>query len=58
MLDDLEVETLLKIVLVLVIVWIAVDVVSELVFELLGPFRPLIGLLIVALVVLWLIDEI
>lgn len=56
MLDDLEVETLLKIVLVLVIVWIAVDIVSDLVFGLLGQFQPLIGVIIIALVVLWLLD--
>lgn len=56
MLDDVDVETLLKIVLVLVIVWIVLDIVSELVFELLGPFRPLVGLLIVALVVVWWLD--
>ncbi|SFR86301.1 hypothetical protein SAMN05216559_0202 [Halomicrobium zhouii] len=56
MLDDVPVETLLKVVLVLVIVWIALDIVSELVFELLGPFRPLVGLLIIALVVVWWLD--
>lgn len=56
MLDDVDVETLLKIVLVLVIVWIVLDIVSELVFELVGPFRPLVGLLIVALVVVWWLD--
>lgn len=56
MLDNLDVETLLKLVLVLVIVWIAVDIVSELLFELLGPFRPLVGLLIIALIVVWWLD--
>ncbi len=56
MLDNLDVETLLKLVLVLVVVWIALDIVSELVFDLLGPFRPLVGLVIVALIVVWWLD--
>lgn len=52
-LDNLDVETLLKVVLLLVIVWIAVDIVSELLFDLLGPFRPLVGLVIIALIAVW-----
>jgi hypothetical protein len=55
-LDNLHVETLLKLVLVLVVVWIAIDIVSELVFDLLGPFRPLVGLVIVALIIVWWLD--
>lgn len=54
----LEAEDLLKIILVLVIVWIVVEIVDQVVTTLLGPFRPLLGLLILALIVLWLLDRI
>lgn len=58
---SLDVETLLKLVLVLVVVWIAVEILSEVVGLFLGVFgflRPVIGLVIVALIVLWLLDRI
>jgi hypothetical protein len=58
---SLDVESLLKIVLVLVVVWIALEIVGEvfdILFGLLGAFRPFIGLLIVVLIVLWLFDRI
>jgi len=58
---DLDVEDLLKIVLVLVLVWIAIEIVSEIIGLfgwLLGPFRPVLGLIIVVLIVLWLLDRI
>ncbi|WP_435320007.1 DUF7554 family protein [Haloarchaeobius sp. TZWSO28] len=57
---DLEVESLLRIVLVLVVIWIALEVVGEIVGifgALLGPFRPLLGLAIIVLIVLWLTDR-
>jgi hypothetical protein len=57
----LDAEDLLKIVLVLVVVWIALEVVGEILGILawiLGPFRPFLGLLIVILIVLWLLDRI
>lgn len=57
----LEAEDLLKIILVLVVIWIGVEIVGEIIgafADLLGPFRPLLGLLIVALIVLWLLDRI
>jgi len=57
----IDVEDLLKIILVLVIIWIGLEIVGQVVetgLELLGPFRPLIGLLILALIVLWLLDRI
>lgn len=57
----IDVEDLLKIILVLVIIWIGVDIIDQLVetgLDLLGPFGNLIGLLILVLIVLWLIDEI
>ena len=58
---DIDVEDLLKIVLLIVFVWVVLEIVG-LVFSaigtLLGPFQPLLGLLIVILIVLWLLDRI
>lgn len=56
----IDVDTLLKVILVLVIVWIALEILGELVqtsLALLGPFRPLLGLVIVVLIILWLLDR-
>lgn len=56
----LDVETLLKVVLVLVVLWLALEVVDsvlDIALGLLGPLRPLLGLLILALIVLWLLDR-
>ncbi len=53
----LDVDTLLKILLVLVIVWIALEVVGEvlgLFAWLLGPLQPLLGVALVILIVLYL----
>lgn len=55
---DIEVETLLKIVLVLVVVWIAIEIVDAVLGFLLGPFKSVLGLVIVALILLWLLDRI
>ncbi|MFB6201591.1 MAG: hypothetical protein ABEI98_06240 [Halorhabdus sp.] len=58
---SLDVEDLLKIILVLVVVWIVIEIISEVLgwfVWLLGPFRPLLGLIIVALIALWLLDRI
>jgi len=57
----LDADTLLRVVLVLVVVWLALEVLEAFVGALaavLGLARPFIGLLVVALVVLWLLDEI
>lgn len=54
----LEVEDLLKIVLVLVIVYIAVNLLFDIVDFVFGPLSNLIGLLIVVLIVLWFLDYI
>jgi len=56
---SIEAETLLKVVLVLVVVWLALEIVGEvldLFAFLLGPLRPLVGLVVLALIVLWLLD--
>lgn len=58
---DLDVENLLKIILVLVIVWLVLQIVLETVDFLLSPFGPLsnlIGLVIVVLIILYFVDAI
>ncbi|WP_247010422.1 DUF7554 family protein [Halorientalis litorea] len=57
----LDVDDLLKIVLLLVVVWIVLEIVGEffeLVAGLLGPLQPVLGLLIVVLIVLYFLDRI
>lgn len=57
----LEVETLLKIVLALVVLWLVLEVLDAflgLLGRLFWFLRPLIGLLLLALIVLWLLDRI
>lgn len=56
----IEAEDLLKVILVLVLVWIGLEIVETVVdtsLALLGPLRPLVGIVIVALIVLWLLDR-
>lgn len=56
---DIDVEDLLKLILVLVLVWIALEIVGLVLGTLgalLGPLRPLLGLVILALIVLWFLD--
>ena len=55
---DIEVETLLKIVLVLVVVWLGLEVLDSFIDILIGPLKPVVGLAIIALIVLWLVDRI
>ncbi|KAB1197679.1 MULTISPECIES: hypothetical protein [Haloferax] len=57
----IEVEDLLKLVLVLVLIWLVLEILGEvlgLFTMLLGPFWPLLGLVVAALIVLWLLDRI
>jgi hypothetical protein len=57
----LDVEDLLKIILVLVAIWVVIAIIGELVEAvagLLGPFRPLLGIIILALIVLYFLDRI
>lgn len=57
----IDVDTLLKILLVLVIVWIGLEVVGEflgLLGWLLGPLQPLLGIVLIILIVLYLTDRI
>ena len=56
----IDVDTLLKILLVLILVWIGLEIVGEvlgLFAAILGPLQPLLGLLLVALIVLYLLDK-
>lgn len=58
---DLDVENLLKIILVLVIVWLVLQIFLETIGFLLSPFGPLsnlIGLVIVVLIILYFVDAI
>jgi nitrogen fixation/metabolism regulation signal transduction histidine kinase len=57
----LDSDSLIKIVLLLVVIWLALALTKEFVEtvrELLGPFDNLIGLLIVLVIVLWLLDRV
>ncbi|MUV56677.1 hypothetical protein SAMN04487947_0148 [Halogeometricum rufum] len=57
---DVDVEDLLKLILVLVVVWLVLEIVGGvlgILGHLLGPLRPLLGLVVVALIVLWLLDR-
>ncbi|MFC7205063.1 hypothetical protein ACFQJC_16210 [Haloferax namakaokahaiae] len=57
----LEADSLVRIVLVLVLIWVGLEIVGEILdlFSwLLGPLRPLLGLVVIAIIVLWLLDRI
>jgi len=57
----LDVDTLLKIVLVLVVVWLALEIVGEILglfAFVLGPLSSLLGLVVVVLIILYLLDRI
>ena len=57
----LEVGTLLKVILVLVVVWLVIEVAGSLLRLTMGLFRflpTIIGALVVVLIVLWLLDRI
>jgi Ca2+/H+ antiporter len=58
---DVDAESLLQIVLVLVVVWIALEIVGEILdiaTATVGAVRPFLGVIVVALIVLWLLDRI
>jgi hypothetical protein len=58
---DIEAESLLKLLLALAVVWIALEVVGEVVDAAVGVAslaRPVVGLVVVGLIVLWLLDRI
>ena len=57
----LEVDTLLRIVLILVVLWLGLEILES-IFGLLGRMfwflQPLLGLALLVLLVLWLLDRI
>lgn len=56
---SLDVEDLLKIILVLVVVWIALEIIMEVVSFVLAPFGALssiVGLVIVVLIIAYFLD--
>lgn len=58
---EIEVETLLQIILVLILAWLAlelIDLTFNVLGTVLGPFTNIFGLIIAALIVLWLLDRI
>lgn len=52
----LDVDDLLKIVLVLVIVWLAISIVEDVIGFLFGPLSSLVGVVLLAVLVLWYFD--
>ncbi|MFB6072270.1 MAG: hypothetical protein ABEJ88_04800 [Halobacterium sp.] len=58
---DIDTDDLLKIILVLVVVWLGLEVLEALIGTLAAVFevaKPVIGLVVLALIVLWLLDRI
>jgi len=55
---DIEVDDLLKVILLLVIVWLALEVVDPALGVLFGPLKLLLGFLVLALLVAWFVDAI
>ncbi|NHX37020.1 MULTISPECIES: DUF7554 family protein [Halolamina] len=58
---SLEAEDLLKLILLLVVVWLAIELLGEvlqLFTGLLGLIPDLLGIVIIVLVILWLLDRI
>lgn len=55
---DVDVGDLLKVILVLVIVWIALQILFETIEFLFGPLSSVVGLVIVALILLYFLDYI
>ena len=57
----IDVDTLLKIAIILVVVWLALEIVGEvlgLFGALLGPLQPLLGIALLILLVLYVTDRI
>lgn len=54
----LDTDDLLKIVLVLVVVWLAIEVLSEFLQLVFGPLSSIVGLILLAVLLLWYFDVI
>ncbi len=61
MLDDraaLDIDDLLKIILLLVIVWLVIEVLSEFLGLLFGPLSSVVGVILLIVLVAWYFDVI
>lgn len=54
----LDIDDLLKIILVLVIVWLVIEVITEFLGFLFGPLSSAVGLVLLVVLVLWYFDVI
>lgn len=54
----LDTDDLLKIVLVLVIVWLAIEILSEFLQLVFGPLSSVVGFLLLVVLLLWYFDVI
>ena len=58
---DLDADDLLRILLILAIIWIALEIVTGVLKLITGFFfgllKPLLGILIIGLIILWLVDR-
>lgn len=57
----MDAEDLLKIILILVVIWIAIEIIGEFISVLAflaGPFSSILGLIILVVIVLYLLDRI
>lgn len=54
----LDIDDLLKIILALVIVWLAIEILSEFLGLIFGPLSSVVGLVLLVVLVLWYFDYI
>lgn len=54
----LDIDDLLKIILVLVIIWLVIEVTTEFLGFLFGPLSSVVGLVLLVVLVLWYFDVI
>lgn len=58
---DISTDGLIKILLILVVIWLALEVFTEILGLLLAPFfgslQPIIGLIVLVILVLWLLGK-
>jgi hypothetical protein len=55
----LDTNTLVKLILLLVVVWLALEVIGEIIGILfIGPLSNVLGLVVIVVIVLWLLDYI
>ncbi len=52
----LDIDDLLKIILVLVIIWLAISILEDLLGLIFGPLSSVVGLVLLVVLVLWYFD--